>query len=175
MCVCLGVSLHHTAHHPAVAPGTDWLRDRWQAASDMSVEPIHHLSVALRSSFSLNMCVYVSMCLGVYIYVTHTHTLALCLSHTLALSLSLSLTLSSYRGGTAIPGHHWVQMDFPSPHLFDQVILDWETAYATAYRIEARRGRRGAGSSISSSEAEEAEEDAWVVLYDGTLPPGQQR
>ena len=116
MCVCLGVSLHHTAHHPAVAPGTDWLRDRWQAASDMSVEPIHHLSVALRSSFSLNMCVYVSMCLGVYIYVTLSFSLSL----SLALSLSLSLSPSRYHPtGAALPspattGYRWTSLPHTS-------------------------------------------------------------
>ena len=55
-------------------PGTDWLHDRWQAASNMH--------------------------------------------------------------GKNIPGEHWIQLEFESPILVDSVRLDWETAYASDYRIQ---------------------------------------
>jgi hypothetical protein len=56
-------------------PGTDWLKDRWQAASDMH--------------------------------------------------------------GTAIPGVHWVELEFPwYVETISKVVLDWEAAFARDYRIE---------------------------------------
>lgn len=70
-------------------PGTDWLKDRWQAASDM--------------------------------------------------------------GGTAIPGAHWVIIDFKALVNVYAMVLDWETAFAKDYRIYGR--------------AETAEK--WVMFYDG--------
>lgn len=79
-----------------VIPGTDWLKDRWQAASDM--------------------------------------------------------------GGTAIPGPHWIMMDFHDSYYFEKIILDWETAYALEYRIEGSRSLY----------------DQWTVLYDATLPIAKQ-
>lgn len=81
-----------------ITPGTDWIKDRWQAASDM--------------------------------------------------------------GGTAIPGHHWVEMDFHHKHFFSSVTLDWEAAFASAYRIE--------GSNDDGADRQ------WTVLYDGTLPASDQ-
>lgn len=81
-----------------IYPGTDWIKDRWQAASDM--------------------------------------------------------------GGTAIPGHHWVEMDFHQRYFFSSVMLDWEAAFASAYRIE--------GSNDDGSDKH------WTVLYDGTLPASEQ-
>lgn len=91
-------------------PGTDWLKDRWQAASDM--------------------------------------------------------------GGTAIPGSHWVVLDFTG--LFSdenlgavrvtKVILDWETAYASNYRIEGRLAPPPEHDLGVQSGDEDGE---WCVLYDG--------
>lgn len=78
-------------------PGNDWLKDRWQAASDM--------------------------------------------------------------GGTAIPGAHWVTIDFNRPVRAYRAVVDWETAYANDYRIQVR------------SSAEEA----WMVLYDGTIESDRSR
>jgi hypothetical protein len=97
-------------------PGKDWLKDRWQAASDMH--------------------------------------------------------------GTAIKGSHWVLMDFSHFLAEDRdvggkdgsegraiqmtkIVLDWETAFATDYRIE---GRMDPPSSSSSSSLQQ---DEWCVLYDG--------
>eukprot|EP00578_Thalassiosira_sp_NH16_P030203 CAMPEP_0181076400 /NCGR_PEP_ID=MMETSP1071-20121207/398_1 /TAXON_ID=35127 /ORGANISM="Thalassiosira sp., Strain NH16" /LENGTH=162 /DNA_ID=CAMNT_0023157577 /DNA_START=335 /DNA_END=823 /DNA_ORIENTATION=- len=65
-------------------PGADWLKDRWQAASDM--------------------------------------------------------------GGTAIPGRHWVLLDFTrlleddgdAALRVDKVVLDWETAFAKDYLVQGR-------------------------------------
>lgn len=74
-------------------PGTDWLKDRWQAASDM--------------------------------------------------------------GGTAIPGRHFVVLDFQRTVVADRVHLDWETAFADSYRLE-----------VSANGASDAE---WTVLFDGTV------
>lgn len=71
-------------------PGTDWLKDRWQAASDMH--------------------------------------------------------------GTAIPGVHWVVLEFPSVvTTCTKLVLDWEAAFARDYRIE-----------VSNSN----QEDEWTVLFD---------
>lgn len=69
-------------------PGTDWLKDRWQAASDMH--------------------------------------------------------------GTAIPGVHWVMLEFPSPvTTISKVVLDWEAAFARDYRIEVS-----------------TDQQQWTVLFD---------
>ena len=65
------------------------------------------------------------------------------------------------RGGTAIPGHHWVTLDFKDKFIFDEVVLDWEAAYAKDYRIEGRNGIDG-------------QDDDWVVLYDGSVPPHKE-
>ena len=70
------------------------------------------------------------------------------------------------RGGTAIPGSHWVEFDLHARHYFTTVTLDWETAYATAYRIE------GSNSLSEGSEGSEGRE--WTVLYDGTVPKEEE-
>ena len=86
-----------------VSPGTNWLKDRWQAASDMH--------------------------------------------------------------GSAIPGTHWVIFNFSE--LFNnnnhgavyitKIVLDWETAFASDYRIETR---------IDAPTTPSGQEDEWCVLYD---------
>lgn len=87
-------------------PGTDWLRDRWQAASDM--------------------------------------------------------------GGTAIPGCHWVLLDFAGLTRgvvrVAKIVLDWETAYASNYRIE---GRLDPPPENDVGSRRDDEVDRWCVLYDG--------
>lgn len=82
-------------------PGTDWMKDRWQAASDMH--------------------------------------------------------------GTAIKGSHWILFDFSQVLEgrnkginMTKIALDWETAFATDYRIEGRMDR-----------PTQQEDDDWCVLYDG--------
>ncbi len=75
-------------------PGTDWIRDRWQAASDM--------------------------------------------------------------GGTAIPGAHWVRLDFHRNITIGKVVLDWEAAYSDDYRLEIAQD----GSILSQG--------AWRVIYNNS-------
>jgi hypothetical protein len=55
-------------------PGRDWIKDRWQAASNMH--------------------------------------------------------------GKAIPGHHWVMLEFDEPIVVSKIVLDWEAAYANLYVIK---------------------------------------
>jgi hypothetical protein len=81
-------------------PGTNWLKDRWQAASDM--------------------------------------------------------------GGTAIPGHHWVILDFKTPVIISRVQIDWETAYAKDYRLEGRL------------DFPSKDDLNWNILYDATIPEALQ-
>lgn len=83
-------------------PGTDWIKDRWQAASNMH--------------------------------------------------------------GTAIKGAHWVKLDFGREIVIDRVVLDWEAAYATQYKLE--------GSPFDLSDDDGAEK---LVLFDGTDPSQEHR
>ena len=66
-------------------PGTNWLHDRWQAASDM--------------------------------------------------------------GGTAIPGHHWVEIDLGRTVTAQEAVLDWEAAYRCVEREEGRE-RESEGDGV---------------------------
>lgn len=101
-------------------PGSNWLKDRWQAASDM--------------------------------------------------------------GGTAIPGQHFVVLDFDSGNgnnndnggkvRISKVILDWETAYASDYRIE---GTNANNSVRKNYESEEGDDEDWCILYDGMDPSQEYR
>ena len=84
-------------------PGTDWLRDRWQAASDM--------------------------------------------------------------GGTAIPGAHWIELDMGGRVAARRVVIDWETAHADEYRLEARREPPPDGDGGDAA--------AWSVLFDGVATSGR--
>ncbi|KAL7482234.1 hypothetical protein ACHAW6_007920 [Cyclotella cf. meneghiniana] len=92
-------------------PGNDWIKDRWQAASDM--------------------------------------------------------------GGTAIPGTHWILLDFSSLYpnsdqaaYVTKVVLDWETAFAYDYRIESR---------IDIPTSIGGEQDEWCVMYDGASDDNDER
>ena len=85
-------------------PGSDWLKDRWQAASDM--------------------------------------------------------------GGTAIPGAHWVLLDFHRPVKARSFVLDWETAYAEDYRLEGR---------MNISDFNNVDKYRWDVIYDNAVPAHRQR
>lgn len=94
-----------------IKPGKDWLKDRWQAASDMH--------------------------------------------------------------GSAIPGSHWVMLDFSAMfhnsegaiHI-TKVILDWETAYSSDYRIESR---------MDAPTTTGGENDDWCLLFDAGDEPFGQR
>lgn len=87
--------------HPQVViqnpPGGNWLKDRWQAASDM--------------------------------------------------------------GGTAIPGEHYITLDFNRFVRAYHITLDWEAAYAKDYHV-----------SVRSSPHEE-----WKCLFDGASPDDHGR
>ena len=80
------------------SPGTNWLKDRWQAASDM--------------------------------------------------------------GGTAIPGRHWVVIDLGRPVAATSLVLDWEAAYASKYKIEVRSTPPADGEKDGSS--------GWRLLFDAS-------
>jgi hypothetical protein len=75
-------------------PGKDWIKDRWQAASNMH--------------------------------------------------------------GTAIKGTHWVLLDFGTEIVVDEIVLDWEAAYADKYRLEGSLVDPGTDNA-----------DVWT-LFDGT-------
>lgn len=118
-------------------PGTNWLHDRWQAASDMH--------------------------------------------------------------GTNIPGEHWIELDFggvtgrgggtaddvddrssTGTVIATSIVLDWETAYAEKYIIEAsmrpisgRKQRINDSSSNDIIEKKRGDDEIWV-LYDGSDPQQQQ-
>lgn len=85
-------------------PGQDWLKDRWQAASDM--------------------------------------------------------------GGTAIPGAHWIVLDFHRLVQVTKVVIDWETAHADAYLIQSRQ-------NLSSSE--NISHCGWDFVFDNRVPPESNR
>lgn len=78
-------------------PGTDWIHDRWQAASNMH--------------------------------------------------------------GKQIPGEHWIQLEFQNTTVVaDRIVLDWETAYADQYVLEASL------EPITNEKSQKS--DIWV-LFDG--------
>jgi hypothetical protein len=85
-------------------PGTDWLKDRWQAASDM--------------------------------------------------------------GGTAIPGAHWIVLDFHRTVLISKIVVDWETAHADDYRIEVRR---------NATHVVDFNSCGWDLLFDNSISPNLNR
>jgi len=91
-------------------------------------------------------------------------------------------------GGTAIPGSHWVILDFSALVLsakngndnpiinggamfVTNITLDWETAYAKDYRIEGRLTPPPLPVEKSDGGLrKEAKDDGeWCVLYDGAL------
>jgi hypothetical protein len=47
---------------------------------------------------------------------------------------------ASDMNGTPIPGEHWVSIDLGGPHLAVSFVLDWETACADDYAVQALRG-----------------------------------
>jgi hypothetical protein len=68
-------------------------------------------------------------------------------------------------GGTAIPGSHWILLDFSPLYpngeqtaYVTKVVLDWETAFAYDYRIESR---------VDIPTSIGGEKDEWCVMYDG--------
>lgn len=91
-------------------PGTDWIHDRWQAASDMH--------------------------------------------------------------GKNIPGEHWILLEFQSPIVVDYIRLDWETAYASDYRIEGSMKRidnDDGAKEQSVIKVGRREDDIWT-LFDTSSP-----
>ena len=88
-------------------PGKDWIKDRWQAASNMH--------------------------------------------------------------GTAIPGSHWVQLEFPEPILVQKVVLDWEAAHADDYVLYGSMDP----ITIGNDKKHTTLDSGVHTLFDGTNP--QQR
>ena len=89
-------------------PGKDWIKDRWQAASNMH--------------------------------------------------------------GTAIPGSHWVQLEFPEPILVQRVVLDWEAAHADDYVLYGSMDPITIGNDKKHTTLDN---NMVHTLFDGTNP--QQR
>eukprot|EP00536_Pseudo-nitzschia_multiseries_P003787 jgi/Psemu1/284663/fgenesh1_pg.59_\ len=88
-------------------PGTDWIHDRWQAASDMH--------------------------------------------------------------GSQIPGSHWIQLEFvDGPVVPTTIVLDWETAYADEYVLEASSLRAFPDNNGSSSSSLLPPDTR--ILFDGRDP-----
>jgi hypothetical protein len=85
-------------------PGSDWLKDRWQAASDM--------------------------------------------------------------GGTAIPGHHWIVLDFHRSIRVAKVVIDWESAYANEYKLEFAQNIT---EEINYNKCD------WGTLFDNRVAPEHNR
>ena len=76
--------------------------------------------------------------------------------------------------GTPIPGEHWVEIDLEHIASLSRVVLDWETAHATAWTIRARLYEDSSwatlavgteSSSVSSSLPQH-------VIQQVLLPPG---
>jgi hypothetical protein len=78
--------------------GTDWIKDRWQAASDMH--------------------------------------------------------------GTAVKGSHWLRLDFPSAVSIDNLVLDWEAAYANDYKVQI----------LPESMDNNHNNSDWQTIFDGEDP-----
>ena len=93
---------------------------------------------------------------------------------------------ASDMGGTAIPGSHWIILDFSNVLLplssnksdtasvegvvhVTKIILDWETAFARNYRIEGRLTPPPPPISTNKHHEQENNDDEWCVLYDGAL------
>ena len=70
---------------------------------------------------------------------------------------------ASDMGGTAIPGSHWIELDFKKVVHVSAVVLDWETAYAKDYRLESRQSDHGKWM-IFYNGSEEAERSGYPVL-----------
>ena len=93
-------------------PGTDWIHDRWQAASDMH--------------------------------------------------------------GSNIPGAHWIQLEFKDVGggvVADKIVLDWETAYADKYVLEASLEPFGNGNEHDSvGNGKQQQQGTVWTLFDGRNP-----
>jgi hypothetical protein len=77
--------------------------------------------------------------------------------------------------GKNIPGRHWIQLEFPSNIVIESITLDWETAYASDYRIE---GSLRPISSEDDSNNQKGDDhhtgnDLVWTIFDGTDPNQQ--
>ena len=65
--------------------------------------------------------------------------------------------------GKQIPGEHWIQLEFKENTgvVADKIVLDWETAYADEYVLEASLESISDNINLASSDS-----DTWV-LFDG--------
>lgn len=72
---------------------------------------------------------------------------------------------ASDMAGTAIRGTHWVQLEFDEIITASRIVLDWETSYANAYRLEYR---------LDPPVSKLRGDDKWKVLYNGLIPNTNQ-
>ena len=94
---------------------------------------------------------------------------------------------ASDMGGTAIPGRHWILVDFSSSSssssssvFVSKIVLDWETAYAEDYRVEGRldppprrpppSGGKGGAPRHHGGSDDDGVDGGWCTLYDGVTP-----
>ena len=78
---------------------------------------------------------------------------------------------ASAEDGLVLEGAHWVVLDFGRPTHAQRLVLDWETAFAEAYRVEGRLNVSEALVGASTP----GERDQWDLIYDGLADtPAQQ-
>ena len=75
--------------------------------------------------------------------------------------------------GTAIPGSHWVQLEFSEPIIINKVILDWEAAHADDYVLYGSMDPITIGNDKKSLTTDQINNQQVQTLFDGTIP--QQR
>ena len=72
--------------------------------------------------------------------------------------------------GKRIPGEHWIQLEFEDTEVVaDRIILDWETAYADEYVLEASSTSFAANNNNNNHHPPGDDDPAWV-LFDGRKP-----
>jgi hypothetical protein len=68
-----------------------------------------------------------------------------------------------------------VVVDFGRPVSARRAVLDWEAAFADAYRIEARLSAPPPPPPSPSAAGAAADDGGWKVLFDGTSPAHRER
>ena len=72
--------------------------------------------------------------------------------------------------GTAIPGSHWVQLEFSQPIFVSKVILDWEAAHADDYVLYGSMDPITIGNDKKSLATDQIKNHQVQTLFDGTNP-----
>jgi len=129
-------------------PGKDWIKDRWQAASDM-----HGTAIAGRHWVLLDFTAYLS-------------------------SSFIEPAAENHGDGSVDGGASSTSTSsslVAAAHI-TKVVLDWETAYAENYRVEGRltpptttATNNEKGLSKVSDVDDDDDDGEWCVLYDGAL------